>query len=145
MARNCNPVTAKKSYHCFFHLNNISRAFSPRSQWYCPKSITCHFLQSMRRHFSPVKTFCLPSWFTTVSFDSFSRRSQRSRTCDFKGENFVFYSHFFFFSIYFLSLPVSFVCFLKKWYRFIFFSFYYQSLRSRAWVKAWISTVEVRK
>ena len=26
-----------------------------------------------------------------------------------------------------------------------FFSFYYQSLRSRARVKAWISTVEVRK
>ena len=27
----------------------------------------------------------------------------------------------------------------------IFFPFYYQSLRSRAGVKAWVSTVEVRK
>ena len=31
--------------------------------------------------------FCLPPCFTTVSFDSFSRRSQRSTTCDFKDEN----------------------------------------------------------
>ena len=52
---NCNAVTAKKSCHRFFHLNNISRAFSPRSQWYYPKSIKCHFLQNMGRHFSPVK------------------------------------------------------------------------------------------
>ena len=55
VARNCNVVTAKKSCNRFFHLNNISRAFLPGSQWHCPKSITCHFLQSMRRHFSPVK------------------------------------------------------------------------------------------
>ena len=34
--------------------------------------------------------FCLPSCFTTVSFDSFSRRSQRSTTCDFKDENSYF-------------------------------------------------------
>ena len=45
----------KKSCHRFFHLNSISRVVSPRSQWDYPKSITCHFLQSMRRHFSPVK------------------------------------------------------------------------------------------
>ena len=51
----CNAVTAKKGCHRYFHPNNISRAFSPRSQWHYPKWITCHFLQSMRRHFSPVK------------------------------------------------------------------------------------------
>ena len=28
----CNAVTAKKSCHRYFHLNNISQAFSPRSQ-----------------------------------------------------------------------------------------------------------------
>ena len=28
----CKAVTAKKSCHRYFHLNNISRAFSPRSQ-----------------------------------------------------------------------------------------------------------------
>ena len=44
-----------KGCHRFFHLNNISRAFSPRSQWHYPKSITCNFFQSMRRHFSPEK------------------------------------------------------------------------------------------
>ena len=43
VARNCNAVTAKKGCHRFFHLSNISRAFSPRSQWHCPKSITCLF------------------------------------------------------------------------------------------------------
>ena len=51
----CKAVTAKKSCHRYFHLNNISQAFLPRSQWHYLKSITCHFLQSMRRHFSPVK------------------------------------------------------------------------------------------
>ena len=55
VARNCKAVTAKKGCHRFFHLNNISRAFSPRSQWHYPKSTTCHFFQSMRRHFSPEK------------------------------------------------------------------------------------------
>ena len=50
----CNAVTAKKGCHRYFHPNNISRAFSPRSQWHYPKWITCHFLQSMRRHFSPL-------------------------------------------------------------------------------------------
>ena len=100
----------------------------------------------LRVHKSYGMVFCLPSWLTTVSFDSFSRRSQRSTTCDFKGENFVCFVcfNFCFFSIYFLSLPVSFVCFLKKWHWFPFFAFYFQSLRSGAG-KAWISTVEVRE
>ena len=43
VARNCKAVAAKKGYHRFFHLNNISRAFSPRSHWHCAKSITCDF------------------------------------------------------------------------------------------------------
>ena len=70
--------------------------------------------------------FCLPSCFTMVSFDSFSRRSQRS-TAWFQGWEFRMLlkeiTHFFFLSIYFLSLPVSFVCFLRKWHWFLFFFF----------------------
>ena len=68
--------------------------------------------------------FCLPSCFTMVSFDSFSRRSQRS-TAWFQRWEFRMLlkeiTHFFFFSIYFLSLPVSFLCFLRKWHWFLFF------------------------
>ena len=30
----------------FLYLNNISRAFSPRSQWHYTKSITCHFCRA---------------------------------------------------------------------------------------------------
>ena len=86
--------------------------------------------------------FCLPSCFTTVSFDSFPRRSQRSTTCDFKGENNTFLFLFDLFSEFTSELRL----FLKKVTLVSFvFSFHFQSLRSGAGVKAWISTVEVRK
>ena len=54
--------------------------------WTSTRDLGWAFLR-MRKSYG--MAFCLPSCFTTVSFDSFSRRSQRSTTCDFKGENFV--------------------------------------------------------
>ena len=48
VARKSQRCRCQNSCHHFFHLNNISRVFLPRSQWDCPKSITCHFLQRTR-------------------------------------------------------------------------------------------------
>ena len=59
MARNCKAVNAKKSCHRFFHLNNISRAFSALITRYRSHVI----FQSMRRHFSPVKSLAASGHF----------------------------------------------------------------------------------
>ena len=60
VATNCNAVTAIASFIW---------AFSPRSHWHYPKSITCHFLQSMRRNFSAVnKTTVFPTCNSWLNF-----------------------------------------------------------------------------
>ena len=91
--------------------------------------------------------FCLPSCFTTVSFESFSRRSQRDlqrvtskvRISYVTQRNNTFLFLFDLFSKFTSELLI----FLKEVTLISFFlTFYFQSLRSGAGVKAWISTVE---